>query len=527
MKTAQDAATSRPIRSWEFPIVGMLAFVLGALLFQLKMIRVDQRYGDTAELLQLLENIAHHGSPFVQLSSAAIDMVTNGIPTMTAAQIASNPLLPSGPVEVNHLAFHFYAIFYLLAPFVRIFGAEVVLFAMFAASFAGMLLLAYVGLRKCGTPVLVASVFCAAIVLHPAWTQGLEWQFYPDRLFLVLGLAFMIASTLVPTRRPVMIALAILCALIDERAAITAGLFLVAYTVLYWRGVNRSQITDLLIGVALFAYGLLLVKVFLPVNIYNASFMPTSFADLVARFSLPLFGPDVIILMTVNAGFLVLALFDWRSAVIAFFLMVPNIVGSIGGAEKVGWATHYHDEYLPAVVWAGMCGLIALQRLGVARGERSLGALGAMGVALFLLFIDPATGKFALQRAQLSFFTTFPAELAAYDSPAGRATQQWGHDLGAIIPTGVTVTAIEPAMPSLYSGRRIEFYPVDIDHADYAVIVRLPDGRFAGMTSFLGPVEERRINDVLTERMRKDGYDLAHPLYTAPNGIVVLKRVHP
>jgi hypothetical protein len=460
-----------------------------------------------------------------QVVAAAIDFADSNLSTMTAQQIAANPLLPTGPLEANHFAFHFYAVLYLVAPLVRLFGAERVLFGMFVGSFTGMILIAYVALRKSGVGSVASILFCIAIVLHPAWTQGLDWQFYPDRLFLVFGFAFMIAITNASARWPLQLALGILCALIDERAAITAGLFLLAYATLYWRDRPvRLSVVQLACGAALVVYGSLLVKLFLPANFYSGSFLPSSLGGLIARFQLPSFAAEAIILIIVNAGFLILGLADWRASAIAFFLMLPNIVGNIGGAEKVGWATHYHDEYFPAVVWAGLCGLIALKRSAIAHRFPATPAFGAMGVAIFLFFLDPATGTFSMQRIQQSFFTSFPADVAAYSSPSGVATELWGSELERVVPPGATVTAIETAMPALYRGRRIEFYPIDIDHAGYAVIGRLPDGSFTGAISFLGAEETRRINAVLTQRMRRDGYDLDHPVYSAPNGIVVLKR---
>jgi hypothetical protein len=47
---------------------------------------------------------------------------------------------------------------------------------------------------------------------------------------------------------------------------------------------------------------------------------------------------------------------------------------------------------------------------------------------------------------------------------------------------------------------------------------------YSGVFNFLGSDETAKSNAVIVERMRKDGYDFAHPVYVATNGITVLRR---
>lgn len=43
-------------------------------------------------------------------------------------------------------------------------------------------------------------------------------------------------------------------------------------------------------------------------------------------------------------------------AILALGALVPNLLGSIGGAEKLGWTTHYHSPYFPFLVLAVLLG---------------------------------------------------------------------------------------------------------------------------------------------------------------------------
>jgi hypothetical protein len=504
-------------------IVALLFVTATYYLTDLKMIRVDQRFSDTAEIWQVTENIAFRGVPMSQVTSAILSYYNSGMLTETASQIAQNPLV-AAPPELNHLQFHAYLILYPIAVLVRMFPTEVVMMTLYALSFTATVLLSYIALRRAGMNVLGAGLFSAFILFHPAWSEGLRAQFYPDRLFIFFGLLFMLAISAKRPHRLLQFFAALLCLSVNERGAVTASVFTLVYLVLYWRS-SVDRIYKLGIAAGLIVYAAVTIKFFLPLNIYNAHFLPTSLADAISRFSLPNFAHNAGIFILVNAIALVLACFNWRAAVIAFVMMVPNILGNIGGAEKTGWTTHYHDEYLSAVIWASLVGFLALYER--VRNTRMLVPAFALPATLMLVFafLDPYTGTFAFGNANNTFVAWFPREVQAYRTPAARQAALWAKQLDAAIPAGVTVSSIEAGIPSLYRNRTIEWYPSDIEHADYAVLVRLGTV-YSGVANYLGPVETQKVDDMLVDRMRKDGYDFVSPVFSAPNGIIAVRRNH-
>ena len=99
------------------------------------------------------------------------------------------------------------------------------------------------------------------------------------------------------------------------------------------------------------------------------------------------------------------------------------------------------------------------------------------------------------------------------------------------MPVGSTVTTPESAMTSLYRGRTIRVLPMDLEHADFAVLAvegKKEDGSpiYGGVVSFLGAKEQQHINAIVIARMRKAGYDFDHPFPVPAFGLVVLRRVH-
>lgn len=508
-----------------------LFLLLALILTGLKVIRIDQQYGDTAMYLQVVHNIATRGQPVSNVFAANDEIGKRKVARMTAAEMAVNPFPPMPELEESHFAFHANYIFYPIAVISMAIPANILLMSLFAFSFVGLLAIAYLILRSSGVATTACVLFCLLVVTHPVWADGLEWQFYPERMFVFFGFLLLWLGTRSDARRSGLITTALLCALISERAAVIGGLALALYVALYWkRGVTDRYFKGGL-GIALFAYGYFILKVVLTNREYS-SFLPTSLHALIANLTNPLIFPNLVLFLVINAFLLVLALFEWRCAVIAFVTMLPNIVGNLGGAEKVGWMTHYHDMYFPVLVWAAMLGF---KRLYFFCTERKLAPLFyAFNVALILALgsiPEFARGRIEFQPSNLAneFLPRTYREAKIYFGPAGRALWKYRAEMQAFVPKGSVVTAPEWAFTSLYQDRTIEFFPIDIDHADYAVLKEVPGPsgiEYQGFNAIRGADEQHQINAVLTARMKRDGYDFAHALVIPQTGGVVVKRLH-
>lgn len=505
----------------------LLFFLLTVDLTNLKIAHVDQQFGDMAQYAEVVENIASRGVPEDQIMPNILAFFEQNLPSMTAEKLATAPLQPPAVYEMNLLRYHSYLILYPIAIFAWFFPVSAVLLALYVLCYTATVLLVYLALRRANIPVPAACAFCLLVICHPAWSEGLRGQFYPDRIFMFAGLLFMLLTSSARNNRALMIAAGLLCLSIDERTAITSGLFLLAYTVLYWGKPHIDRLFKLGLASGLIAYGLIVVKFFLPSNIYNAGFLPTSIGSLMQKFQIPGFAHDALLFLIVNCSLWVLSWFEWRAALIALLLMIPNIIGNIGGAEKLGWTTHYHDEYLPALIWAALMGFIRAYHAFRARGQRV--ALFSIVAALicFLAFMSPYTGAFARTNIYNLFVFWYPRESIAWATPALRQASEWATDFPRVIPENSVVTTVERGMPFLYHHRTLRMFPMDIDHADYALLVRDPatgPDAYNGVFNFLGPEETVKSNAVIVDRMRKDGYDFAHPVYVAPNGFTVLRR---
>jgi hypothetical protein len=526
----------RRLLSNEYLILAALFVAAVITLTNLKLAMVNTFQGDSAIFFQMTENIAQRGLPVSSVFENVEVAAEHHMFTMTAAQLANDPLTPTSAPEGNVFGLHGYYIMYPLSLPARIIPTATLLLGLFALSFTGVLVVAYLWQRKRGIPILAAALFCLLAAAHPAWSEGmLNGQFYPDRLFPIFGFVFMCLIAREGTPRSWQVAAAVLCALVTERAALLSGIFVLLYVALYWRMPSRDRYFKLGLAAGLLLYGFIILKVVMggPTSSHTyAQFLPGSVAAVIASFHNPVYASEALAFVIVNAIFLIVALFEWRAAIIAVALMLPNLFGTIGGVEKVGWMTHYHDLYLPALLWAAMLGYCAAYRR--AQSVKLTGTVYAGGLAAVLLSgsIDPfafAPMKIGFSNIANLFPFQFFRDVTANLGANAAALRAYHAGIGAAVPEGSIVTTPEGGMTDLYSHRTVRFFPNGIDTADYAVLSvngTTPSGQplYGGAVNFLGAAELAKVNAMLVARMKRDGYDFKHAVLIPPLGVAIVAR---
>ena len=514
----------------ELTIAIALALVLTVAVAGIKWVRVDEMFGDTAIFLQTTENIAHDGRAVSQVFANTQAFLAGQYGKMTPAQLAKSPLAPPRQDERAVLPFHAYLVLYILAPFTKLIPPSVVLMTADALSFAGMLLLAYLDLRSRRIAIAASAAFCAVIVASPAWAQAsLFGQFFPDRLFMLAGLAFMLRFSRSATPRWEQIALGCSCLLVGERGALVAGGFALLYTALYWREAGRERTFKLAAGAVLLLYALVLMRWVLQ-NPEYATYLPSSMHAVAAHLRNPALLQMTFLYILVYLPLLVFAAFEWRALVIAAVFMLPNIIGTIGGAEKIGWVLHYHSYDFPVLVWAALAGFKRLRSMNAAVRRRAIPYAAAAAAVLYLAMLDPNSYqqvRFSPTNIGDSFFVRFPDEAFEYLSPAGLQYHALVDPLTTAVPAGAVVSTVELGMPALFPGRTIRFFPLGIDQADYAVVADYGPSasppRYRGMPNF-DPSRARAVDEEIVARMRHDGYDFKNAVEVPGLSLAIVRR---
>ena len=196
--------------------------------------------------------------------------------------------------------------------------------------------------------------------------------------------------------------------------------------------------------------------------------------------------------------------------------MIPNIFGNIGGAEKIGFYTHYHSIYFPILIWSGVSGFCTVWKGNKNfRNQIMITILLVIG-SIFSYKSDIKPVSWLKAKQALGLYI----KKEGYYKYLSDKNKKWDQ----IVPRGVTISAPESIWVPLFRNRRIFFYPLGIDDVDY-VILRYDDFsevKYRGFVSYLGEENAKQADKLLNERMRKDGFDFENTIKF--EGYVIIGR---
>lgn len=496
---------------------------------------------DSANMVENIDSTYKYGAPGSQVNKSANDAI-NTVIKQEASDVCSQPLIASNTEVTKMFERHAYAVLYVLAPFRAVFSGQAIAAFTHAIVFIGLLICIYIYLRYQKLPVIAALVFGLMVTTHPAWSASVLGQFYPDRLFLLAGFVYVI---LVYQRlRTDNIALkyilitAVLASLIHERAAFMVGGFTLASLFLYrgWNGWSRRDIPLVVIAVSALVYALGYMALF------NANSDYGSFSNSLEKFPNTVLNNEVFRsnlekYLVINLGLLVLAVFEWRLALIAFGAMLPNIIGTIGGAEKTGWSTHYHSTYFPFLVAAASVGFYQLWNIFSTTAIKWLTLAPVIAIATFLALLDPYSTSplinLKLTNAVNNAWVKVTGLLTNTGEGAGiRFYVDYRRKIAREVPENTVVTTFEGMFPSLLgSGRILHYYPLGLANAEYAVLPFTMDKQgvmlLSGAITYLGSDNSKALDACLTQRIHDENYKIVKVFSPLPDnsvGEVILRR---
>ena len=513
----------RSLQWKEVLFIALLLTIAAIPLSYVQSIRWIDGGGDTAFLTELSRNIALHGRPYTQLNASI-----NAAEPLWGAEaevVCRSPLSAPSPPEMNQFKRHTYLILYVLAPFIWVFDASVVLSSAMVASFTILLLAMYLLLRERGVAIWGALPFVLALTFFPAWSFGVQGQIYADRLFV--GFAALCLYLLSRDKPPVgwLILMAVLAASAVERGAIILGGVLIAYAIIYAPSQPRKKTKLVLaLGSAIFLASVVILKWYLE-SPYYQGFVSGLFTNFPSLLQNPAFVAKLEIFLLFNLGlFGSLAIFAPRIFFLALLAMSPNILGSMGGAEKTGWLTHYHSIYFPFIAWAAAMGFANLWQLVRRRIFRVLLVGAVMAIGCMALITNPYhdgplfSKKYSKQNvwaATRNFMEgIFNSSMNPMTTRIGSTRMRY-QELHEAIPPGSSVTTLESAMPTLILDHEVHYYPIAIESADYALLVATPkeEGgfRYGGEINYHDQEQKRILNECLNRRLKAAGYNIDTP----------------
>lgn len=451
-----------------FISAALIAVILAVLFSIAKDVQQLNRQGDAALFEQLVENI-HAGKGAVSnVFANTQNFIERGYAFSPLSVLITKDLEPPATSERNMLKFHAYYILYFIAPFVQFIPSSLLLAIVQAICFFGLLLAAATFVYKETKNAVVTVLLLLVVFANANWIGGFQGQFYPDRLFVLAGfllgwLAYKKASL------RLLVLIAAITATINERAALIGGLVVLLAAV----DGDSIRVRDRKFWTAVILGGLMLVyayvqKTYVLDNLYYGGYLPRNLEELVARLMNEEFLRNIRFFALNNAFLILLSCASPRLALLAFIVMMPNIIGNIGGAEKTGWLTHYHSYYFPILVFSAAAGCTNIYLAYTKTKQVSLRFASLILLPAAILFVWASEADRLAPRNGLfiaDFIKTSRNNFSdwRFGRPTGYAIREQVHSL---FHEGELVSVDELGMALLHDRVKISVFPVAIEKAD-------------------------------------------------------------
>lgn len=226
--------------------------------------------GDTAIYAQVTKNIAYTGKAESNIFANTQDFIDRSIAAIPVEERLASESAFTPPTEQsrNVLRFHSYFILYLIAPLCYVMPEFMCITIMQSLALAASLFFCILIMRGKGVPYPLVVAACILLTAHPGWGMpAVNGAFYPDRLFMGTGLYLTWACERERFSKAHFIVAMVLCMLTGERGALYAGMFVLAYTIFYWKENRVSRKLRLVFGSVAVVYAGIAMKFFLS-NLY-------------------------------------------------------------------------------------------------------------------------------------------------------------------------------------------------------------------------------------------------------------------
>lgn len=501
------------MRFRETCLLATVLLIVAVMFARLTRVRYFTQALDEAYFLESIDTTYSTGHPQTMLTASVVEALETVI-IQPASTVCEADLAHPRSESISIYEKHAFPILYPLALMRFAFSSLTILVLCTVVAFPCLLACVYVFARRFGCPAWLAGVLALFTAAHPAWSYAALGQFYPDKLFpffclIYLGLLYEYLSG--KRSGPwMLITWGILAASTSERSAImlvaATGVALAWYS--WRRGLRRADLAPLAltISLALYVYGYMH---FVQVNYDYVSFGKSAVSLL--KEGLTNLPPDSRKFLAINVAVLLpFSLAGGLWSVVAAGSLLPNLLGTVGGAEKLGWMTHYHSAYFPFLLFATIVGAATLYRRSP-RIAATCATLAAALAAVFLL-LNPISPAPLLDLSPRNFHETALAQMVEFQADAGsaqflRGRANFYQSLARLIPAESEVSTTEFYMPALYEHgvHKMRFYPLGIGSSRYVIVpyVETPTGKvtYTGHISYTRPGVAEETNQCLTTRL--------------------------
>lgn len=480
------------------------------------------RRGDSAIFEQLIENIYSGKNAYSNVFANTQNYIDNYAGKTPEKLIIEGTLEGPSEQERNMLKFHAYYILFPLAFLVNFFTASLSLGIVQSLCYFGLLVATYLFLYKKTDNVLASLLFIIIVALNPNWYGGLQGWFYPDKIFILA--CFFLCWVIYEHKKIFLLALAVgILILTNERAALVGGMIIIflifplsSTQVQLWLAKDKRLIFLILTAVILFVYAYMQKNYILENSYYSGHYLPSSYAELMARLNNVQFIKNLGLNLLNNAPLLLFSLFAPRYALVSIAILSLNLFGNIGGAEKIGWTTHYHSYYFPLLVFSAMVGfskvVLKIESLDI---KQKIITYIVLGGFVGLLYVTQEHYK--INAVGIRPVGTFKHAFSQiHNKFEGKVTgYNLRQEIRNYIVQNSTVATTELGIALIYNYTKVSFFPIDISKANY---VFLYSADLDLVFSYQGE------SIALSRWLELQGFDLSRSIYFSALGYSLIPR---
>jgi len=484
--------------------------------------------GDTGTMYSALEFINKYQFPYVPWGPTIIKYIhTDEIFTQPVIFFTKHNFnyITETVEPFNIIKYHSYFIAYLIAPFAKIFSAPFAVSFMNAFSFIGVLSLSYLYLRQYRIPILISFITIFSVSLNHAWSHALFHQPYFDRLYLIFSLALILFTVKDKFNRFYFSLFLLLSSIIVEKVLIFNFIFFMSYLILYYRDISREKVFYFLSAATLSLLSFLFLTKFYLNNFYYEGMMPNSFSNFIALFKNIFLSEDlknkIFCFIVEISPFLLLPLFfAFRFFLISLAILLPNILFTIGGAEKVGFYSHYHSVYFSFLIFGFIFSLINLYNSKLKFRKLFIYFYLSLTVVFYLFFTVNEENQIKFKFNHHSYLYEWKS---LYET-AGRA-RDLENVISQNIPKGARLSASEIFIPYIYKYENVSFFPYNYEDADFLLVNyhRINNENIPYFMTFLGEKHNIESNLAIYKRLKLAYFDFEHPIFLDNNGMIIKK----
>lgn len=222
--------------------------------------------------------------------------------------------------------------------------------------------------------------------------------------------------------------------------------------------------------------------------------------------------------LLVSLPLILLSLFNFKLLVIAIGAMLPNIFFSVGGAEKIGFSTHYHTYYIPFVICA-----VVISFIHFTKEKNFLIKKSYIKIALIIILIFNASflandNKKNFEFKFLTLNSNFKNMILNSNENNLKNIKIFKNSFSKKIPTEKkTISMPEEIMPGfIKTNHRVDFFPIGVYKNDYLIIKKntQKDGKkMIQFPYFLGLENYSKIEKCLSTYIKDNFKNLSSVIY--------------